>query len=86
MLDSAFADLSQLAEELVDKARDSGLTVPSFVISILLRMIKSSVQKTAGFNISDLSPIAHVDACFKPSRKRSGFTSAGLARERLEVC
>ena len=27
-----------------------------------------------------------IPSCFKPSRKRSGFTSAGLARERLEVC
>ena len=67
VLDSAFADLPQLAEELVDKGRDQGLTVPGFVVSIAIRMIRSSVQKQAGFNIRDLSPIEHADRCFIPA-------------------
>lgn len=67
VLDSPFSDLTQLAEEMVDKGRDQGLTVPGFVVSIAIRMIKSSVQKQAGFDIKDLSPIAHADRCFIPA-------------------
>jgi len=67
VLDSPFADLTQLAEEMVDKGRQQGLTVPGFVVSIAIRMIRSSVQKQAGFNIRDLSPAAHADRCFIPA-------------------
>ncbi|KAH8091632.1 palmitoyl-(protein) hydrolase [Aureococcus anophagefferens] len=64
--DGAFADLPQLAEELVQKARDHGLSVPGFVVSIALRMVRSSVLKTADFKLEDVSPIKHVDSCFVP--------------------
>jgi len=37
VLDSAFADLQQLAEEMVEKGRQHGLTVPSFIVRIALR-------------------------------------------------
>jgi len=67
ILDSPFADLTQLAEELVDKGRQQGLFLPGFVVSIAIRMIRSSVQKQAGFSISRLSPIKHVDKCFIPA-------------------
>ncbi|KAK7233336.1 palmitoyl-(protein) hydrolase [Aureococcus anophagefferens] len=65
--DGAFADLPQLAEELVQKARDHGLSVPGFVVSIALRMVRSSVLKTADFKLEDVSPIKHVDSCFVPA-------------------
>lgn len=67
ILDSPFADLTMLAEEMVDKGRESGLTVPGFVVSLAIRWIRSSVQKQAGFNINELSPIAHADQCFIPA-------------------
>jgi len=67
VLDSPFADLNQLAEEMVDKGRQQGLTVPGFVVGIAIRMIRSSVQKQAGFNVRDLSPAAHADRCFIPA-------------------
>ena len=65
--DGAFADLPQLAEELVQKARDHGLSMPGFVVSIALRMVRSSVLKTADFRLEDVSPIKHVDSCFVPA-------------------
>jgi len=67
VLDSPFADLTMLAEEMVDKGREQGLMVPSFVVSIALSFIRSSVKKAAGFNIRDISPIKRVDACFIPA-------------------
>mmetsp|Transcript_11879 Transcript_11879/g.10753 ORF Transcript_11879/g.10753 Transcript_11879/m.10753 type:complete len:545 (+) Transcript_11879:35-1669(+) len=67
VLDSAFADLEMLAEELVDRGRQHGLYAPGFVVSIAIRFIRSSVLKTAGFDIKELSPIAHADKCFIPA-------------------
>ncbi|KAJ8603024.1 hypothetical protein CTAYLR_001575 [Chrysophaeum taylorii] len=65
--DSAFADLTQLAEELVDRARSNGLTVPGFVVSIVLRMVKNSVQKSAGFKLEDVAAINQVETSFVPT-------------------
>lgn len=67
ILDSSFADLSQLAEEMVEKGREQGIIVPNLVVSIALRMIQGSVKKQAGFNIKNISPIAHADKCFIPA-------------------
>ena len=67
ILDSPFSDLSTLAEEMVEKGREQGITVPGFVVSIALRMIRTSVKKQAGVDIRDISPIAHADKCFVPA-------------------
>mmetsp|Transcript_15126 Transcript_15126/g.37302 ORF Transcript_15126/g.37302 Transcript_15126/m.37302 type:complete len:438 (+) Transcript_15126:1627-2940(+) len=67
ILDSPFADLTQLAEEMVEKGRDQGIVVPTFVVSVALRMISGSVKKQAGVNIKHISPISHADKCFIPA-------------------
>lgn len=67
ILDSPFADLTQLAEEMVEKGRDQGIVVPTFVVSMALRMITGSVKKQANVNIKNISPIAHADKCFIPA-------------------
>ncbi|CAM9680970.1 unnamed protein product, partial [Choristocarpus tenellus] len=67
VLDSAFTDLAQLAEEMVEKGREAGLVVPGFVVKLVLRMIRGTVSKTAGFNIKDLCPIAHADRTYIPA-------------------
>jgi dienelactone hydrolase len=67
ILDSPFADLTQLAEEMVDKGREHGLVVPGFVVSIAISFLRGSVKKNAGFNIKDISPIKRVDQCFIPA-------------------
>mmetsp|Transcript_27910 Transcript_27910/g.56238 ORF Transcript_27910/g.56238 Transcript_27910/m.56238 type:complete len:459 (+) Transcript_27910:67-1443(+) len=67
VLDSPFADLTQLAEEMVDKGREQGLVVPGFVVSIAISFLRGSVKKNAGFNIKDISPIKRVDQCFIPA-------------------
>ncbi|KAL7505893.1 hypothetical protein ACHAXN_003307 [Cyclotella atomus] len=67
VLDSPFADLTQLCEEMVEKARDHGINVPGFVTSVAIRMIRGSVRRQAGFDIKDVSPIAHSEHCFIPA-------------------
>lgn len=64
--DSAFSDLSTLAEELVDRAKSNGLMVPGFIVSIALRMVRSSVLKTANFKIEDVSAIKECDTSYVP--------------------
>jgi len=59
--------LEQLAEEMVEKGRDQGIVVPTFVVSMALRMITGSVKKQANVNIKNISPIAHADKCFIPA-------------------
>jgi len=67
VLDSPFADLTRLCEEMVDKARDQGINVPGFVSSVAIRMIRGSVRRQADFDIKDVSPISHVPHCYIPA-------------------
>jgi len=67
VLDSPFADLARLCEEMVDKARDQGINVPGFVSSVAIRMIRGSVRRQAEFDIKDVSPITHVPHCYIPA-------------------
>ena len=67
ILDSPFADLTLLCEEMVEKARDQGIVVPNLIVSVAIRMLQGSVKKQAGFNIKQISPISHADKCFIPA-------------------
>lgn len=67
ILDSPFADLTQLAEEMVEKGREQGISVPNFIVSVAIRMIRGSVKKQANFDIRHISPITHADKCFIPA-------------------
>lgn len=67
ILDSSFTDLTRLAEEMVEKGKEQGVNIPNFVVSVALRMIKSSIKAQAGFSIRHLSPISHVNRCFIPA-------------------
>lgn len=67
ILDSPFADLTQLCEEMVEKAREQGIIVPGVVVGVAIRMLQSSVKKQAGFNLRSITPIAHAGKCFIPA-------------------
>ena len=67
ILDSSFADLTQLAEEMVEKGKEQGINVPNFIVSVAIRCIQSSVKRQANFNIREISPVAHADKCFIPA-------------------
>ena len=67
VLDSSFADLTMLAEEMVEKGRQHGLFAPNFIVKIAIRFIRSTILKTADFDIKTLSPIEHADKCYIPA-------------------
>lgn len=67
VIDSAFASLEILAEEMVDKGRSQGLFAPGFIVSMAIRFIRSTVLKKAQFDIKLLSPVSHANSCYIPA-------------------
>ncbi|KAF4036920.1 Serine aminopeptidase [Phytophthora infestans] len=67
VVDSAFASLEQLVEEVVERGRQEGLTLPGFLVKIVLKFIRSSVKKRAHFNLRRLAPIDHAPVSFVPA-------------------
>ena len=53
VLDSPFSSLKLLVEELVKEK----ISLPGFVISGAIKVVKSSVEKRANFNLEDIEPI-----------------------------
>ncbi|KAL3800601.1 hypothetical protein ACHAW5_001069 [Stephanodiscus triporus] len=89
ILDSAFTDLTRLAEEMVEKVKEQGINVPNFVVSMTLRMIKSSIKSQAGFSIRHISPISHVNRCFIPAMFVAGDHDCFIDKQhsqRLHAC
>lgn len=67
VVDSAFTNLEQLVQEIVERGRREGYTIPSFAVKIVMKFIRSSVQKRANFDIKRLSPIEHASISFVPA-------------------
>jgi len=67
VVDSSFTGLETLALELVQVAQQEGYTIPGFVVSSALSMIKGTVRSKAKFDVKELVPIAHADRCFIPA-------------------
>jgi cephalosporin-C deacetylase-like acetyl esterase len=63
VLDSPFADLRQLMEELVLNYSDS---IPTFLARGAISLLSSSIQDRAGFDISEVSPQTVAASCFVP--------------------
>lgn len=85
ILDSSFADLTMLAEEMVERGREQGIIVPNIVVSVALRMISNSVRKQANFNIKHISPIAHADKCFIPALFVAGEHDDFISKRHSEM-
>jgi alpha/beta superfamily hydrolase len=63
VLDSPFSSLKLLVEELVkDK-----VSLPGFIVSGAIKMVKSSVKKRANFDLNDIEPINYAKNCFIPA-------------------
>jgi pimeloyl-ACP methyl ester carboxylesterase len=62
VLDSPFANLRQLAEELAK----SYTKLPGFMLSAAISLIRKTIKKKAAFNIDDLNPLDHVSQSFIP--------------------
>lgn len=67
VLDSAYSDLTALAEEMVEKGRQQGMFAPGILVRLVLSFIKSSIQKSANFDIKDVSPIRCANKSFIPA-------------------
>ncbi|KAF1325174.1 Serine protease family s09x, partial [Globisporangium splendens] len=67
VVDSAFTNLEQLVQEIVERGRREGYTIPGFAVKIVMKFIRSSVQKRANFDIKSLSPIDHASISFVPA-------------------
>ncbi|CAI5727806.1 unnamed protein product [Hyaloperonospora brassicae] len=67
VVDSAFASLEQLVEEVVERGRQEGLTLPGFLVKIVLKFIRLSVKKRAHFDLQHLAPIDHAPVSFVPA-------------------
>lgn len=67
VVDSGFTNLEQLVQEIVEHGRREGYTIPGFLVKIVLKFIRSSVQKRANFDIKDLSPIEHASISYVPA-------------------
>jgi pimeloyl-ACP methyl ester carboxylesterase len=67
VVDSAFTNLEQLVQEIVERGRREGFTIPSFLVKIVMKFIRSSVQKRAVFDIKQLAPIDHASISFVPA-------------------
>jgi|UPI0004B2A8BC pimeloyl-ACP methyl ester carboxylesterase len=64
VLDSPFSNLSVLCKELSSKVN---ITIPGFMVSGALSLIRSTIKNRAGFDIYKVSPIENVDTCFIPA-------------------
>ncbi|KAL8271190.1 hypothetical protein Esti_004851 [Eimeria stiedai] len=65
VLDSPFAALRRLAEELADVVMQ--FSIPKFVLSILLGMVRNSIISKAQFDINHIAPINHVAEAYIPA-------------------
>jgi hypothetical protein len=63
VLDSPFSDLKLLVKDLAKTYSN----IPSLLISGALKFVKHSVKKRAGFDLSTVKPIAHVEHCYVPA-------------------
>jgi len=85
ILDSPFIDLATLATELVERGKEHGVHVPHIVVSMVMRMLKSSVKQEAGFNIKHISPVSHAPKCFIPAMIVAGEHDDFIKKRHAEV-
>ena len=52
---------------MVEMGRKQGLFAPGFLVRLALQFVRSSVLKSAGFDIRLLAPIESADKCFIPA-------------------
>lgn len=83
-LDSSFASLRQLAEELASSEKIL-VPVPSWLIDAMLALIRMRVKVLADFDIEDLVPVDHAKRCSVPAiflhARRDTFIRPGHSQQ-----
>lgn len=68
VLDSPFASLRMLAEELVQRATSgSSVKIPNFAIATMLRLVRSTIRQRADADINEIAAIDHVAKMYVPA-------------------
>ena len=62
LFDSPFSSLIVLVKELVE----SKIKLPGFVLNQAVKMVSKSIEKEAGFKLTDIEPIKYAEKCFIP--------------------
>jgi len=65
VLDSPFASMNRLTEELINKHTGK---VPGFTISVFLWFVKKTIKSKAQFNMDDLVPLNYVESEYIPAQ------------------
>ena len=63
VLDSAFASLKELIEELVKER----VNLPNFILNQATKLVKSTIMKKAKFNLDEIEPKKYAVRCFIPA-------------------
>ena len=63
VLDSAFASLKELIEELVKER----VNLPNFILNQATKLVKSTIMKKAKFNLDDIEPKIYAERCSIPA-------------------
>ena len=63
VLDSAFASLKELIEELVKER----VNLPNFIVNQATKLVKSTIMKKAKFNLDEIEPKKYAVRCFIPA-------------------
>ena len=63
VLDSAFASLKELIEELVKER----VNLPNFIVNQATKLVKSTIMKKAKFNLDEIEPKKYAARCFIPA-------------------
>ncbi len=68
VLDSPFASLKLLAEELVERATEQTSTkIPKFAVSGMLQIVRRTIRSRAKIDINDISAIDHTPKLYVPA-------------------
>ena len=81
VIDSPFTSLTELAKELASRYSK----LPGFVLSGALKLIKKTIKKKAGFDITELKPIDYVDQCFIPALFTAGLNDTFILPHHCEA-
>ena len=85
VLDSAFASLKELIEELVKER----VSLPNFILNQATKLVKSTIMKKAKFNLDDIEPKKYAVRCFIPAlfchAKNDNFVNVHHCKDLHEI-
>ena len=85
ILDSPFASLRELIEELVKER----VSLPNFILNQAIKLVKSTIMKKAKFNLDNIEPKNYAVRCFIPALfchgKNDTFVNVHHCKDLAEV-